>query len=99
MSAGNAPDVTSPASRTAPAAASAYGRHLVRVRVPSRQANPHWWIEPHTSRKLAYPSPRRRNTVTPTLITVTATAMLAGTARPQRRCAENITGVSAISTR
>jgi len=47
---GMTPDVTSPASRAAPAAASAYGRHRGWVKIPSRQAKPHWWIEPHTSR-------------------------------------------------
>src|ERR1035437_1306542 len=44
------PDISKPASRAAPPAAIAYGRHLADVRVRSCQAKPHWWIEPHTNR-------------------------------------------------
>ncbi len=53
MSTGKGPQVSSPASRAAPPAAIAAGRHRRPVSVPSCQAKPHWCIAPHASRQLA----------------------------------------------
>ena len=43
-------DVTRPASKAPPPAASAYKCHLFDVREPSCQKKPHWWIDPQTNR-------------------------------------------------
>ena len=50
MSTLKGPQASNPASKTAPPAASAYGRHRALVSVASCQEKPHWWIEPHTNR-------------------------------------------------